>query len=144
MESDFGLIPMPKANEAQTEYYTYADHNALMLYVPINANKEMAGAFMQSLAVHSREELAPVFWEDYEMTYLRDAESFENFQMLSTQTRFHQVTSMLGVAKGGLYTGTLIAFNGTMAVAGSSFSANYEAGIETTRITMEELLGYSN
>ncbi|MBR7142600.1 MAG: carbohydrate ABC transporter substrate-binding protein [Clostridia bacterium] len=142
MSSDFGLIPMSKADENQTEYYSYADHNVFTLYVPIHANKEMAGAFLQTLGKRGHEELMPIFWEDYEMNLLRDEESFENFKMLSSQLRFHHLTTMLGVPNNGLYAGTLSAFINTMATPGSSFSSFYEAGIEVTRITMEELSAY--
>ncbi len=66
MEDDFGIIPLPKLNEAQENYVSYADSWSLANALPICTKPEdfeMIGAVITSLAIESLNQLYPAYFE---------------------------------------------------------------------------------
>ncbi len=78
MESDFGIVPMPKYDETSTRYYSVVDmYYAPLLSVTVNApNLEKTGAVMEAMAWESRYTVAPIYKETLlARKYTRDNES---------------------------------------------------------------------
>ncbi len=65
MESDFGLLPLPKANEAQQSYSTYLHAgNATAVAVPIiNTSLDRTGKILEDMAFYSSEHVRPAFYD---------------------------------------------------------------------------------
>ncbi len=65
MEDEFGIIPLPKYDEAQSEYYTWMNlNNSSSLAIPIsNHNLEMTGMICEALAAESMTTLTPAYYE---------------------------------------------------------------------------------
>ncbi len=65
MESDFGLLPLPKATEAQNQYSTYLHPgNATSVVVPvINTELDKAGMILDDMAFYSGEYVRPAFYD---------------------------------------------------------------------------------
>ncbi len=64
MESDFGLLPLPKANENQQDYSTYLGGNATGVAVPVsNTNLEMTGKILEDLVYYSNQYVRPAFYD---------------------------------------------------------------------------------
>ena len=65
MESDFGLLPLPKATEAQNQYSTYLHPgNATSMAVPvINTELDKAGMILEDMAFYSGEYVRPAFYD---------------------------------------------------------------------------------
>jgi hypothetical protein len=65
MEDDYGIIPLPKADEAQTDYYTHGNPwGPAGVGVPITCrNPELTGLVMESLAFISYESVIPAIYE---------------------------------------------------------------------------------
>ena len=63
MPTDFGVIPTPKYNEQQDNYYTYAEFNGLSIGIPMNADLEFAGLITEALAYESGITLMPAFYD---------------------------------------------------------------------------------
>ncbi len=65
MESDFGLLPLPKANEAQQKYSTYLHAgNATSVAIPvINTSLERTGKILEDMAFYSNKYVRPAFYD---------------------------------------------------------------------------------
>ena len=79
---DFGMLPLPKYDEAQDGYYSMADTQ--MLCVPSGvANPEMCGVIAEALAVESYRTVVPAVYEvTFANKYLRDEESYDMFTIM--------------------------------------------------------------
>ncbi|MCL1857861.1 MAG: hypothetical protein FWF92_01330 [Oscillospiraceae bacterium] len=63
MPTDFGVVPTPKYNEQQENYYTYAEFNGHSIGIPMNADLEFAGLITEALAYESGTTLMPAFYD---------------------------------------------------------------------------------
>ena len=63
LEVNFGVVPFPKMDENQTQYYTLAEETSKLICVPVTADAEMAGLILESLAVESVETVKPAFYD---------------------------------------------------------------------------------
>lgn len=65
METDFGILPIPKYDEAQSRYYHCINpHVAMMISVPIyNSNLDLTGYVMDALGATSKNILTPAYYE---------------------------------------------------------------------------------
>ncbi len=64
MEDDFGILPLPKWDEAQKSYYSYASGSAPLLAVPTTASDlEMIGTVTEALNAESYKRVTPVYYE---------------------------------------------------------------------------------
>ena len=72
MESDFGILPMPKYNEEQTEYRScVAENDGVLLSVPIiMSDPDFTGYVLEALARLSEEYVMPAY---YDITLQRKA-----------------------------------------------------------------------
>ena len=62
LEDDFGVLPIPKYDEQQSEYYTVVDGGADIMTIPATAqNTEMIGAVVEALSVLSYNDLLPKY-----------------------------------------------------------------------------------
>lgn len=77
MADDFGIIPMPKRNEAQAEYVTYTNPAGPMLLVPMTtSDTTCTGKVLESLASESHYTLTPAYYEiALKGKYARDTDS---------------------------------------------------------------------
>ncbi|MCQ2432408.1 MAG: hypothetical protein MJ175_07380 [Clostridia bacterium] len=79
METSFGVLPIPKYDEAQKEYYTYCENNASTVVIPnVGANPEINAAVLEAMAIQSNINVTPAYYEvALERKYTRDEESTE-------------------------------------------------------------------
>ena len=78
-EDDYGILPLPKWNEEQTNYYTMASGEHTALAVPKTAKDlEFIGTCVEALTAETWKQVTPTFYEIALKTrYLRDNESKE-------------------------------------------------------------------
>ena len=77
-EVNFGIIPAPKYDEKQDQYYTtYSAYNCTAFGIPTHASDaERTGAVMEALAMISRYTLTPAYYDKALIgKYIRDEES---------------------------------------------------------------------
>lgn len=77
MESDFGLLPMPKMDERQSRYYSPIDPFVTLLSVPVTCEDiNKTGTILEVMAAESMYTLRPAYYETLlKRKYLRDSES---------------------------------------------------------------------
>lgn len=62
MSDEFGVLPLPKYDEAQEEYYTAVDGGASVMVIPTTAkNLEMIGALTEAMSAYSYNNVTPVY-----------------------------------------------------------------------------------
>lgn len=76
-EYEYGVLPLPKYDEAQTDYYTLVDGGADILTVPTTAqNLEMIGAAVEIMSAYSYNDVVPTYIDiGLEQKGTRDEES---------------------------------------------------------------------
>ncbi|MBQ7982374.1 MAG: hypothetical protein IJ302_02305 [Clostridia bacterium] len=76
METDFGIIPYPKYDEAQQEYYSRVSYYWANVVPTTNVNLDMTGAVLEALNSMSSSTVVPAYYEIALKTkYSRDEES---------------------------------------------------------------------
>jgi len=97
MEATFGVLPMPKFNEAQQEYTTLLINQTPVLVIPhTNANEEFAGAVLDAMAYVSSRDVAPVMFDvAVSQKQLRNEESIEMLEYTKNKGSFE-----IGIAYG--------------------------------------------
>ena len=91
MESEFGMVPMPKYDASQENYYTtYNPNNASALSIP-NTNTKIAetGLVVEAIAAESMHTLTPAYYEvALERKYMCDVESKEMLDIILSSRIF--------------------------------------------------------
>ena len=84
METNFGIIPMPRFDASQQNYYHYVHPIASALSVPVtNSNPERTGIILEALAAESRYTVREAYYDvSIEGKFLRDEESIEMLDMI--------------------------------------------------------------
>ena len=84
METDFGIIPQPKYDEAQEDYITFVNPAGSCLTVPITvASVERSGIVLEAMASESYRYLTPAYYNTaLQQKYTRDNESAEMLDLL--------------------------------------------------------------
>ena len=84
MEGGYGILPYPKYDELQNEYYTSCLDAYSVLCIPNNVeNIELVGALSEAMACESKYSVMPVFYETaLQEKYSRDAKSAEMLDII--------------------------------------------------------------
>ena len=79
MNSEFGILPFPKLDDTQDEYYTYITGNNLMLTIPVtNQSPEETASILDALTYYSYKNLLPIYYGNkVEQKGLRNDDSIE-------------------------------------------------------------------
>ena len=86
MTDQYGIIPIPKMEEAQEKYYTFL-HDQFTAFGIVSTVKEdrlqMMGAFLEAMAAESYKSLVPTYYElALKTKYVSDEESGEMLDMI--------------------------------------------------------------
>ena len=103
MEDDFGFLPLPKFNEAQTQYHSFTSYGWATSYsIPVtNKNLERTGMILEVMAGYSSDTIIPALIDvSLKSKFARDEDSGEMLQII-----FDTKTYDLGIdySWGGLY-----------------------------------------
>lgn len=101
-ETDFGVLPVPKFEKTQEEYYSNVSiHHSGLLSVPISApDTERTGIVLEALSAESRFTVMPAYYDlALKNKYLRDDESEAMLDILFT-SRIYDLGEFFGF--GGL------------------------------------------
>ncbi len=84
METDFGIIPYPKWDEKQDDYYTHSQDGYSVAVVPIDApNPDKSGAVLDVLSAISSETVIPAYYDmALKDKYSRDDDSGEMLDII--------------------------------------------------------------
>ncbi len=131
METDFGILPYPKYDEAQDKYYTYVQTWAAgCAAIPINVKDvEASSIIMEDMAYHSKKYVTPAFYDKaLKGKYVRDNESIGMLDLIC-ENRTCDIGNLFNI--GQLISGITAAMNsgsGNFA----SLIASKQSAIDTT------------
>ncbi|MBR5454076.1 MAG: hypothetical protein IKV54_08350 [Clostridia bacterium] len=64
MQDDYGVLPTPKYDEKQKEYYTYSHDQYSVFMIPITVRDQvMSGAVLEAMAYESYRSLQPIYYD---------------------------------------------------------------------------------
>ena len=89
MKSDFGILPIPKYDSAQKEYYSacFGGDVACLLKTVADEDLEYIGILMEAMAIHSQNNLIPKYKEDLLKTrYAVDPDSSRMLDIIFSTT----------------------------------------------------------
>ncbi|MCL1793537.1 MAG: extracellular solute-binding protein [Oscillospiraceae bacterium] len=97
METNFGIIPMPKYELTQKDYAHYVHPTASALSIPTtNQNLERTGIILEALAAESYYTVRPAYYEiSINGKFLRDEESIEMLDII-LDSRVYELAGMYG------------------------------------------------
>ena len=131
MDTDFGIVPMPKYDEKQNGYYNLRFHLLPLAIIPFNSeNPEFAGAVLDAWSYKSYKDVTPVLF-DMSVSHkgLRDDDSIEMLQIVRDYGSF---------CVGMIYGWTTDLFTGIQNSLGMGKSFNAASQIEKLRNKMQE------
>jgi hypothetical protein len=134
MEADFGLVPMPKFDEAQTRYYTWTSpYIASGLVVPQTvSDTDFVGMVLESLAYESMITVRPAYYNvTLQGKYARDEQSAEMVDII-LGNRVYDLAMVYNW--GGV--GTLI--NNMTGAKTDNFISQYESIAEAAKTALEK------
>jgi hypothetical protein len=84
MTADFGILPHPKYDENQTEYYNGTAHVVPIFAIPItNPDPERTGIFIDALTALSATTITPAYYTiSLEGKFTRDEDSIEMLDII--------------------------------------------------------------
>jgi hypothetical protein len=135
MESDFGIIPLPKWNAAQAEYYSYCQPwgSAAVAVPQTNADLERTGAVVEALAAASQQLVTPAAYNvTLQTKYARDEASERMLDIILAGSRYD---FMRIYDWGGVYGAFETALRN-----GDSFVPRIEALEERAQVQMERTI----
>ncbi len=91
-ESDYGILPYPKYDEAQDKYYTYVDARAGSMGIPLDAEPETiskVGLLLEAQSCASYYDTLPLYVDSIQNTrYTRDPASIEMIDYIGAGRRW--------------------------------------------------------
>lgn len=85
MKSEYGILPMPKLESAQSDYYSYTTANTSRLVIPVT-NKDLSrtGTILDALSYESNKSVLPVYYgKAISQKGLRDDDSIEMLSIIN-------------------------------------------------------------
>ncbi len=84
MDTDFGIIPLPKFDTAQENYITFVNPAAPLVSIPISVTDTLfSGTILEAMAASSYRHMTPAYYEiALKGKYARDEESSDMLDML--------------------------------------------------------------
>ena len=97
MEATFGIVPVPKYDENQKDYYSHLIYPAPVLVIPVsNPRPDFTGAVLDAMAYVSNRDVTPVYFDvSVSQKKLRNEDSVEMLQIIKNSGSFE-----LGMAYG--------------------------------------------
>ena len=89
-EFDFGIVPYPKFDSAQENYYSYVDGHASVMAIPqCLPNPEYTGMIIEELSYESYKNILPVYYDVVlNVKMVRDEESVDMLEILFDSKTF--------------------------------------------------------
>lgn len=93
METEYGIIPVPKYDDAQEKYYTYLHDQFTSFGITSVVSRDeervqMLGAVLEALALYSYRDVVPTYYElALKGRYLEDSESWRMLDMIYENVR---------------------------------------------------------
>jgi len=125
VEFTYGIVPMPKYDEEQTEYYNYRTTNVQLTSIPVtNTKAEETAVILDAMAYLAYSEILPTYWNvNMEHKQLRNEDSIEMLEIISRTRSFNMGAAFL-------WTNSMTSKLEPVIIGGSSEVASLIAGFK--------------
>jgi ABC-type glycerol-3-phosphate transport system substrate-binding protein len=132
METDFGIIPMPKLDEEQERYYTCVLENMTVLGIPTSAKEpELSGLVLEMLAEEGYKSVVPTYFGKALGTkYIRDEASNDMLNLI-LETVWFDFAYLNSVSLGGINHLFNNSLSGSLVSSFESSKSSFESKLET-------------
>lgn len=135
METEFGVLPIPKYDDAQDRYYTYCENNSSTVGIPsVHTDTGTVTTILEAIAIQSHLKVTPAYYEiALQRKYTRDLESSDMLDLALANRRYDlgKVYSTLGFDN----------MFGNLANQGSTnFASQYDAKLKGATRTLDKLM----
>ncbi|MBO4220115.1 MAG: hypothetical protein J5933_04240 [Clostridia bacterium] len=136
MQDEYGIIPFPKYDDAQKEYYTYAHDQYLTFSIPTtNTDPDTSGAVLEAMASYSYRETVPLYLDVVlKGKYMSDAKS---------RRMVNAIVDALKIDAGWIYTRSIgyfaSLFRDKLIHSPNSFNTEYVKGYAIATAGIKEL-----
>lgn len=91
VEFTYGIVPMPKYDEEQTEYHNYRTTNVQLTSIPVtNSNAEETAVILDAMAYLAYRDILPTYWNvNMQHKQLRNEDSIEMLEIISRSRSFN-------------------------------------------------------
>jgi hypothetical protein len=136
-ENDYGIIPYPKWDEAQSAYYSMADGNFSIIAAPITIqNTDMVGAVVHALGAYSWKNVIPNYYDiALKVKGTRDDESVAILDMI-LNSRVIDFAYLYDAWKGYVFTFQTFTYKNNT----TEFSSMYESKLKAATQNYEKVL----
>lgn len=137
MKSDFGILPMPKYDENQTEYMSHSYDGASIFAVPVSASDyAFSGSMLDGLSAESKYTVIPAFYDLKLMTKItRDDDSAEMLDIIR-----QDMTYDFGYVHSMSLDYIFSMFGDMIGTKNSAFASTYEKKSKALNRLLETLL----
>lgn len=131
IEWDFGILPMPKYNEEQEEYYSLAQ-SCVMVIPATETDTEFVGTIIEALSADSYYNVLPALYDvSFNNKYLRDDDSIKMFDIIKNSLIYDPIWNYNTSNNISFFLTILIDENS--ANTASYYAANHESAEEELR-----------
>lgn len=131
LDWDFGILPQPKYDESQEEYYSLAQSNVMVVPVTV-ADAEFVGTIIEALSAYSYQYVMPALYETtFNNKYLRDEDSVAMFDIIKNSLVYDPLWNYNASGNTVYFLSTLMGKRSTDTA--SYYAANHEAAEASLR-----------
>jgi hypothetical protein len=141
MDSDFGLLPKPKLDESQENYYTYSLWSTCIAVPLTNSDIDKTGHILEALSAESRRLVIPAYYDiSLGAKYLRDEASIRMLDII-LENRIYDISDSMYNWAGFAGAVNSAASRGDMNIASTieRLQDRVEAAIQKTVDAFEEI-----
>ena len=139
MSDDFGVVPMPKCDEAQESYRTRIGTSTSMFFIPKTVSDAgTVGAVCEALAYYGRQNVVPT-WDEIALKekYTRDEETKEMVDLIRSSASI--AFDCVFAQNMSEATCTYFAFNGDNKTIGENITSYVEKRSKKIKTELEKL-----
>ena len=108
MESEYGIVPFPKLDDAQENYISVVDGAATMLVLPKGADAEISGVIAEAMARESSVSVIPAYYDStLQLKFTRDEDTKEMLGIIK-DTAYFDMGYIYNFAGSGFVSKTLL------------------------------------
>jgi len=137
---NFGIVPLPKFDEAQENYMSMLSSQILLISNVDDAELEFIGTITEALSYESWKHVTPAVYESiFENKYLRDATSYEMYQQIRDSLvcdfnwNYGESNALTYLIRDVVYKGKSTDVSSKLASVTPAVQKKYDALIESVR-----------
>jgi hypothetical protein len=135
MESDYGILPIPKYDKSQEKYYTWSNAvGSTLSFLTTNEKNEEFGRILEAYVILSHNTVSPAYYETLlKSRNVRDPESVEMLEILFTNRIYDMPNYFTQLGLSNIFTDAVKANT-------DSFASKYKAAASRFDRALEQIM----